>query len=646
MSTPAGGTAESPRHRTVPTGGSDTGGAAGGTAQGRNGRSAHPSSATVGRLAALVSTLHARRRLGAQLAQKIEPLRIGGLIAVAGEARMLSGLEEQLTQAESLVTELAGRGVPAARHREVLAELDRLLGGAAWRLAEEIDTELAARLTEQEQVVEEQKSGQLAWSKRLRPVRRILDEAVATGAMVESERKAVARLEGLVDQLGRALEARRFDEAALALFRLDHPEESSSLPSTSAPEQLDPRKLDELGSAIQLAIYTLRDLSRRAELILLRVAATGPRIEYTLLLRSPSARGAHGVNLQGSTTIVQQDHGHIEREIEDVTTSVNSGRARTLALVESETTPEAPSDAAARLRRVGQMTYRLIMPDGIHRLLSDLTCSLTITTNELTLPWELMHDDEDFLCLSRPLARMPMGWAFPRRARDRDAAPLLNTRLRFLLIYSDPKQNLAKAREEIVAIESALTSEFKERIEVVTLMGPEATGRALNDALMSGTWDVVHYAGHAAFDPVNPGLSGLLLADEEVFFAEKIQRLLEGQPLVFLNACETSMTANEKEAQVTKYLAQPAEGLAASFVYGGALGCIGSLWPVYDEPAAQLAVEFYKHVLHGQLVGEALRLARRHIRDTFPGEVTWASYILYGDPAFQLAVPAGETVGD
>lgn len=601
--------------------------------------------ATVGRLAALVSTLHRRRRLSAALAQKIEPLRIGGLIAVAGEARLVSSLDEQLGRAEALVTELAGPGVPAPRQKAIVAELERLLDGAAWDLAEEVDGALTGRIAEQEQVVGELKGGHLAWVARLRPVRRALNEAVAAGAMVESERKAVARMEGLVEQLDRAVESRSFGEAALALFRLDHPEQAQTLPATSAPEDLDPRTPDELGAAIHDRIDTLRGLSRRAELMLLRVADTGPRIEYTLLLRAPSARGAHGVNLQGSTTIVQQDHGHIEREIEEVTTAVNSGRARTLALAEPMPLPADLPDATVRLRRVGRMTYRLIMPDVIHRLLSDLTCSLTITTNELTLPWELMHDDEDFLCLSRPLARMPMGWAFPRRARDSDAAPPPDSRLRFLLIYSDPRNTLAKAREEILAIEAALTTQWKELIEVVTLMGPQATGRALNDALTSGTWDVVHYAGHAAFDHVNPELSGLLLADEEVFFAEKIQRLLEGQPLVFLNACETSMTANERDPQATRYLAQPAEGLAASFVYGGAVGCIGSLWPVYDVPAAELAVEFYNQVLSGQLIGEALRLARRHIRERFPDEVTWASYILYGDPAFQLAVSPGEPLG-
>src|SRR5438876_867292 len=112
------------------------------------------------------------------------------------------------------------------------------------------------------------------------------------------------------------------------------------------------------------------------------------------------------------------------------------------------------------------------------------------------------------------------------------------------------------------------------------------------------------------FDSNNADMSGLLLGRHELLFAQKIRRLLEGQPLVFLNACETSCTANEREPQcVTSYLQVPAEGLASAFMYGGAVGVIGALWPIYDGPAADFAIEFYTQVLEGHAIGEAMRRA-------------------------------------
>ena len=86
------------------------------------------------------------------------------------------------------------------------------------------------------------------------------------------------------------------------------------------------------------------------------------------------------------------------------------------------------------------------------------------------------------------------------------------------------------------------------------------------------------------------------------------------------------------------YFQQPAEGLASAFIYGGARGCIGALWPVYDRPAAQFAVQFYSRVLEGHMIGEAMRLARRQIRQEYPNQITWAAYMLYGDPTYRLVV--------
>lgn len=159
----------------------------------------------------------------------------------------------------------------------------------------------------------------------------------------------------------------------------------------------------------------------------------------------------------------------------------------------------------------------------------------------------------------------------------------------------------------------------------------------MNEALRNDTFAVIHFAGHAFFDNKDADLSGLLLHDEEHFLAQKIRRLLEGRPLVFLNACESASIANEEQPQrVQAYLQEPAEGLASAFIYGGALGCVGSLWPIYDKPAADFAIHFYNNLLSGYMVGDAVRIARRKIKENYQDEITWAAYVLYGDPTLHL----------
>ena len=73
--------------------------------------------------------------------------------------------------------------------------------------------------------------------------------------------------------------------------------------------------------------------------------------------------------------------------------------------------------------------------------------------------------------------------------------------------------------------------------------------------------------------------------------------------------------------------------------YGGALACIGTLWPVIDNVAADFAVAFYGQVLEGQPLGEAMRAARKITAEQHQADPSWASFVLYGDPSFSLAPP-------
>jgi hypothetical protein len=146
-------------------------------------------------------------------------------------------------------------------------------------------------------------------------------------------------------------------------------------------------------------------------------------------------------------------------------------------------------------------------------------------------------------------------------------------------------------------------------------------------------------AGHASFNKDDPELSGLLLAKGELLYAQKLRRLLSGHPLVFLNACESGRAANEQDVLATSYMGKPAEGLASALLDGGAMACVGALWPVYDDAAAEFAVSFYRYLLMGHLIGEALRRARVDSRKKHGEVVTWASFALYGDPTARLANP-------
>jgi len=602
----------------------------------------------VQRLAASLRLLEEHHRWRAQFAAMLTQLQGANLVTVAGEEGLLAVVDARLEQASQILDALENGQAAVG---DALRELGAVLDGYEWEVLDSVMPELARKVTEQDELILELQANVDEWTSRLEPVRTGIDDALVARAPVARERAAVDRMVGLVTAAQRALSDRRYTDVNDPIRRLTESEKS-------------PETLAEL---VREKITAAQRFSGRAEVLLLHSIADDLHL-YTVLLRTPSEVGTHGFNIQDSSSLVDQDRRYIREAIAQITRAVDLGIARAFSRSEEaggqappqpgdtvrdarpELPPQSPQDTTVLedlptlVGDVGKVMFRLIAPDRMRQYLSSNPYSLTITTNDLELPWELMYDESleestsetglGFLCLQRPIARMPMGRAFPRlRAVTQHKA-----KLRFLLIYADPDRNLVAAEREIDKIKSALEPRSSDDdIEVTTLRREEVTGDKLNKALLTGRYDVIHFAGHAHFDEVSPDLSGLLLHGHERFLSQKIERFVEGQPLVFLNACQTGRTANADAPQkVGEYFWKPAEGLASAFLYGGALGCVGSLWPVYDDPAAEFAIEFYNQVLEGQMLGEAMRLARRTTREKHPESITWASFVLYGDPTYRL----------
>jgi hypothetical protein len=295
----------------------------------------------------------------------------------------------------------------------------------------------------------------------------------------------------------------------------------------------------------------------------------------------------------------------------------------------------------SNLLDMGMMLYQLLLPDRMkEELVYHRKTPLTVITNDLELPWELMCDDRGFITLSRPVTRVPVG-----RSRSRRVAVAQRTSARVALIASaGPNIELRSAISEVEKIREGLVDKLGGKVTVdsfVSDTGTPPTGRSFNGILLSGRYDIIHYAGHALFDAAQPDQSGLLLDGDELCLAQKIQRLLRGNPLVFLNACESARGngSTDPPPPETHYAGDPKEGLASAFVYGGALACVATMWPVGDVEAAAFAVAFYEEVLEGQPLGWAMRNARVAAQRAHPDDPSWAAFVLYGDPSFSISAP-------
>lgn len=634
----------------------------------------------VTRFARLMALLDQKLDQIREMERQVQALQKGRIMAVDGESSLLTEYQTLVQDARAAISNF-GADDQDSDADAVLNQLDALLNDVQWDVADIMIQRLDDKSKKQEETLLSAKERLVAQRKLVTSLQSAVDDATIAQAPVRSFRQGRDRLMAQLDAADRAYREQLYDEMLRVLVQLEK----------------DTVDVDERVKAVRELTERAERYSRQADLLLLQSPLdVRGRFQYAVLLRTPSEPGSHGINVQDSSTLVRQDRDQMSKAIDRITAAIERGLARqgdatpavnvegadaaalaaptpstaapprdtatvravSRRVVFGDDTPSADSqlvDLSGLVREMGAFMYRLFMPEQMQKYIDETSCSLTVTTNDLELPWEFMYyepdvasdqntmladDEKCFLCLNRPVARMPMGRSFPI---GQAVVLRRNPKLRFLLIYSDPENNLPGARREIELIEQGLKAQWGDQLEITVLRGPEVTGQRLNQILVAERYDVIHYSGHAYFDAEDPDLSGLLLHDREIFFAQKIRRLLEGRPLVFLNACESARTANENSSQriFSFNLQKPAEGLASSFVYGGALGCIGSLWPIYDQPAARFAIEFYNQVLEGHMIGEAMRAARRTIKIEFKDrttaeQITWAAFVLYGDPTFRL----------
>ncbi|HKI36229.1 MAG TPA: CHAT domain-containing tetratricopeptide repeat protein [Gemmataceae bacterium] len=140
--------------------------------------------------------------------------------------------------------------------------------------------------------------------------------------------------------------------------------------------------------------------------------------------------------------------------------------------------------------------------------------------------------------------------------------------------------------------------------------------QADRDAIMreAAASHVLHYTGHATFDPQDPLRSALILgANDEsarggwltlrhVFTQMHIRQNV----LTVLNGCESGMVRPDR---VDDYV-----GLASGFLFAGATCVLSTLWAVHDVSSALLAHRFHELYLEGRSVGAALAEAQHWLR--------------------------------
>ena len=288
-------------------------------------------------------------------------------------------------------------------------------------------------------------------------------------------------------------------------------------------------------------------------------------------------------------------------------------------------TDEKAHIAVEQMKKKGGDLYTSLLPGDLRELIwafRDKITTVLINSNEPWVPWEMcflsgLHNrsvvSDQFLCERFDITRWIPGGHSPSLINVSKAA--------FIVPEHSGLEYSEKERRALVELFKAQGKETR---------NIDARYLAIDQALKSGHFSVIHFSGHGnAGDTPSPLSSRILLNDEQFYKPEDISgevlNLRKARPLVFLNACQ----GGKMNMNITGL-----GGWAEKFLSASASVFIGAYWSVGDEHAYKFAVEFYTRLFEGKTVARATREARLVLRES--GDPTWLAYTVFANPHAKL----------
>ena len=227
------------------------------------------------------------------------------------------------------------------------------------------------------------------------------------------------------------------------------------------------------------------------------------------------------------------------------------------------------------------------------------------------LPWELLHDDEDFLVARRKtlISRMPF-------KQKRVQFPPIESTLHMLVIISAPNDprcsplDIEKEKDRILQAVDKLNGQHKMEVDFTD----DATFKTIQSYLNEKDYHIVHFTGHGK----KIDGQGYLVLEAEDLRAQKVddQTISDlfadrGIRLVVLNACESV-------------------DLADMLVRKGVPAVVAMQYSILDPSATVFAFTFYQALASDRTVDQSMteaRLAMRNAKGS--NKVDFATPVLY-----------------
>jgi len=315
------------------------------------------------------------------------------------------------------------------------------------------------------------------------------------------------------------------------------------------------------------------------------------------------------------------DFREIEKLAQEITLTLNKSGSPEPALVRN-------------LQKTGQALWDQLLSRPVKERLKPAqgaNLALTIDEELVNIPWELLYDGINFLCLKFNLGRLVRTKSSGASAQYRAHAHTFK-----MLVLANPTNDLKYAYQEGLNIKN----QFDRRHAAIHVDFKSTSIDRIYVKKNISDYEIIHFAGHCEYDQLDPKNNGWVLSDGK-FTIHDILSMGQGAALpalIFSNACHSAQSNPagllDADYQRNNY------SLAQAFLFSGVRHYIGSIRKIEDSASLAFAKDFYHHLILGRSVGESLRLSRiKLVKDYGIIALHWANYLLYGDPAFILLKP-------
>jgi len=284
-------------------------------------------------------------------------------------------------------------------------------------------------------------------------------------------------------------------------------------------------------------------------------------------------------------------------------------------------------ESKKKVQRAGKILCDALFSENIKQTLRNTDAEyliIDIDDGLVQIPWELIYLDQNFLC-----ERFIPGRTVKVKNQVKDNHRNHKTPLNMWVI-ANPQKNLTGAAQEAEKIEEIIdfhnySVEPTIKLERHAVKKSDIIKKSLKE------YDIIHFAGHADYNEKNPSESCWKLFDDN-FTAKDIGDIDDDtyMPLlIFSNACQSARSESWRNDETNK---TSFFDMAHSFISSGVRHYIGTFWNIPDMKGKDFAHYFYQSLLDGKTIGKSIKLARTKMNQSTQSDISWASYLLYGDP--------------